>query len=599
MEKLLSRAEVPVEQTWDLTGLYPTQEAFEADLATVAEDAASLRKFRGRLGDGTATVLECLRTELGVLMKWSRLNGYAFNSVSADGLSSANQDAYARAISAMTAVHAETSFVEPELLALPSGTLERCLAEEPALLPWRCRLLRIVADRPHRLPADVEHAMASLSEVLELPFRTYGLWRVSDLAFPDVKDAAGAEHPMTMASYDRVYERASDNTLRRNAYRAFSDSLGRYKNTIAALWSTQLRKNVLLARLQGYHSAIEMLLSQQDVSIDVFDRIHDVILGDLAPQMRRLAELRRRVLGLDQVLYCDIEADLDPGYAPVSTFDQARNVIVEGLSVLGEEYQNIIKSAFSERWIDWANNQGKTSDCFCGSSEPHPYVLIGWDGTMRSTMVLAHELGHAAHGYLTNKYQEGYNRRSSLLLLEASSTTTEAIVGKQMMERSPDPRMRRWVIMHLLTSYYHNFVRHLIESELQRRLYPVAEADRPVTADLLCKVQGEILSEFWGDAVTIDEGARLTWMRQGHYYNQQLYSWSYSGGLTIGVAVVRALQREGTPAAERWVNVLKAGGSLPPLDLAKMAGADLTKPDAMRDAVRYVGELIDELVRSF
>ena len=173
-------------------------------------------------------------------------------------------------------------------------------------------------------------------------------------------------------------------------------------------------------------------------------------------------------------------------------------------------------------------------------------------------MALAHELGHAAHYWLIYRNQAAYDRAHSLLFGEAASTTSEAIVGDWLIEHSENPRTRRWFIMHLLTSYYHNFVRHLIESELQRRLYAMAEADVPITADLLCKVQGDILSEFWGDAVAIDDGARLTWMRQVHYYDQRLYSWSYAGGLTIGVGVVRAINREGPRAAERWVQIGRA-----------------------------------------
>ena len=214
-------------------------------------------------------------------------------------------------------------------------------------------------------------------------------------------------------------------------------------------------------------------------------------------------------------------------------------------------------------------------------------------------MILAHELGHAAHFHLSHRSQTGYDRHGSLLLGEAASTTAEALVGAWLIEHTDDPRTRRWFVMHLLTTYYHNFVRHLIESELQRRLYAMAEENVPITADLLCRVQGEILGEFWGDAVVIDDGARLTWMRQVHYYDRRLYSWSYAGGLTIGVGVVRAIQREGLCAAERWVQVLKAGGSASPLDLARLAGVDLTRPEPMREAVKYVAQLIDELGRSF
>lgn len=599
MSKFPMRAEVPVEQTWNLSDLYATPDDFEEDLADFPTRVSAIRAFQGRLGEGSGIFLNCLDTHLRILEQASRLYAYAFDRVSADGLSIANQEAHSRAVSAMTLASTESAFIVPEILSLPAGIVEGYLETEPGLAPWRRWLERLMVQRSHLLPSQTEKALAALGEVLGFPGSIYRLWRTADLKFPEVRGYEGQVHQMTLPHYERVLERSADTALRRDAYKALVDSLNRYRNTVAAMWATQVKANVTLARLRGYGSAIEMKLSEQDVPEDLYDRLHEVILAELAPHMRKLTQLRKRVLGLDRVLYCDIEADLDPGYSPVSSFGQAREAIVSGVSVLGGEYTDIIRSAFTDRWIDWANNEGKTGDCFSGGGAPHPYILIGWDGTMRSTMILAHELGHAAHQHLTWRNQKGYNRGTSLLIDEAASTTMEAIVGDWLMRHSDSPRARRWFISHLLTSYYHNFVRHLIESELQRRLYAMAERDVPITADLLCKVQGDILTEFWGGAVTIDDGARLTWMRQIHYYDQRLYSWSYAGGLTIGVAVVKAIHRDGSRAAERWVQALKAGGSLPPLELARLAGADLTGPGAMREAVEYVGRLIDELERGF
>lgn len=599
MPDLPKRAEVPVEQTWNLCDLYATPEAFEADLQALREEVKTLRAFQGRLGEGSGALLACLEHYYYIMDRQGRLYGYAFNRVSADGLSAENQEKHSRALSMMFEANAESAFIVPELLSLPAGTIEGYLNSEPGLEVWRHWLERLIVQRDHLLSVGTEHALASLGDILWSPGLMYRVWRTTDLTFPEVQNGAGQVHKMNLPQYERVFERSSDTTLRRNAYKAMADSLSRYKNTVAGMWATQVRTGVILARLRGYRSAIEMKLSEQEVPIDLYDRLHDVILTELAPHMRRLALLRKRVLGLDRVLYCDIEADLDPGYCPVSTYERAREAILSGLSPLGGEYTGVIEMAFRDRWIDWANNEGKTGDCFAGGGDPHPYVLVGWDGTMRSTMILAHELGHAVHHYLTHRNQSCYNRIAPLLLCEAASTTAEAILGDWLIEHSEGPRMRRWFIMHLLTSYYHNFVRHLIESELQRRLYAMAEKDVPITADLLRKVQGDILCEFWGDAVDIDEAARLTWMRQVHYYDQRLYSWSYSGGLTIGVAVAKAVRREGVPAAERWLQALKAGGSLPPLELARLAGVDLTGSRPIHEAVEYVAGLIDELERSF
>jgi oligoendopeptidase F len=217
---------------------------------------------------------------------------------------------------------------------------------------------------------------------------------------------------------------------------------------------------------------------------------------------------------------------------------------------------------------------------------------------MRGAFVLAHELGHAGHFSLANKYQRYTNTRPSMYFIEAPSTMNEMLLGHHILSKSSDPKMRRWVVLQLLGTYYHNFVTHLLEGELQRRVYSSAEQGIPITASLLCELKGNVLSDFWGDTVKIDDGARLTWMRQPHYY-MGLYPYTYSAGLTISTIVSEMIINEGQPAVDRWLNVLKSGGTLKPLDLIKLAGVDMSGPDPIRHAVAYVGTLIDELEKSF
>jgi oligoendopeptidase F len=315
--------------------------------------------------------------------------------------------------------------------------------------------------------------------------------------------------------------------------------------------------------------------------------------------MRRYAQLRKRILGLDKLLYCDIEAPLDPDFSPETTYQAASEIILNGLSVLGPEYRAIIAQGLGNRWIDRADNVGKSTGAFCNSVYGvHPYVLITWTGNMRNALTLSHELGHGGHGVLAQRNQRLSNTRTSMFFVEAPSTINEILVGQDILARSTDARMRRWVMMQFLMTYYHNFVRHLIEGELQRRIYIMAEKGRPVTETVLSKAQGEILEEFWGGVVEIDDGARLTWMRQPHYY-RGLYPYTYSAGLTIGTSVAQAIQEEGQPAVERWLGVLKAGGTKKPIELAAMAGVDMAGPEPIRKAVAYVGSLVDRVVKSF
>jgi oligoendopeptidase F len=599
MKKRPARSEVPAHLTWNLDDLFPSEEAWEKGMAEAAAYIPRVTQYKGRLGEGPKVLLQCIEEMETLQMKFLRVMSYASLKLSGDGTDPANQMAAGRAGALAAKMGAETSFMRSEALALPEGTLERYLSEEPGLQVYRRMLDLLIKEKPHVLHPETEVALASLSEVLSAPSLIYNRSKAADMTFDPITDSQGNTHPMSFALYEETYEKSPDFTLRRNAWASFVKGLKAYQNTYGATWGTEVKKNVVLAKLRGYESATHMFLDRQEVSMEVYNNLHDVILKEIAPHMRRYAQLRKKVLGLEEMLYCDIEAPLDPDFSPETTFEEGSRLILDGISVLGPEYTAIIEEGLKNRWIDLADNIGKSTGAFCNPVPGvHPYILVTWTGSMRNALILGHELGHAGQGVLALRYQKLANAWPSMFFIEAPSTINELLVGNKILSQTTDQRMRRWLIMQFLMTYHHNFVRHLIEGELQRRIYVLAEKGQPVTASVLSKVQGEILDEFWGGEVTIDDGARLTWMRQPHYY-MGLYPYTYSAGLTVGTAVAQEIQAEGRPAAERWVEVLKAGGTKSPIELAKMAGVDMTNPDAIRKAVAYVGSLVDEVVKSF
>jgi oligoendopeptidase F len=315
--------------------------------------------------------------------------------------------------------------------------------------------------------------------------------------------------------------------------------------------------------------------------------------------MRRYARLRRRVLGLDQLLYCDIKAPLDAEFEPHVRYEDASEMILDSLAGMGSEYVEFVRTALTQRWVDRADNIGKSSGAFCASPYGvHPYILITWANTMRNVFTLAHELGHGAHFGLAMKHQRFVNMRPSMPFVEAPSIMHEMLLARHILSRSSDPRTRRSVIMQVLGTYHHNFVTHLLEAELQHRVYAHSEAGQAITASLLNRSKGEILASFWGDSVEIDDGARMTWMRQPHYY-MGLYPYTYSVGLVAATAMAGVVAEEGPGALQRWQQALKAGGTMRPLELLQLAGIDLNSPAPIRAAVAHVGSLIDELELAF
>ncbi len=599
MAKKTLRSDVPVELTWNLEDLFASEEAWEKELAAVQEDLPSVTQYKGRFAEGASILLDCLNAEEELNQRVIRVATYSRLRQTEDGTNSVYQGNAARTGAMLATVGAALTFIESEILALPEGTIERYISEEKGLVDFRKNLEELLEKKPHQLSPETEETLAALGQVLSSPYSTYEISKSSDMDFPAFKDGEGNDLPLTFALFEDRYELSADTAVRRNSYEAFSKTLNQYKNTFAATYSTEIKKQVVLSRQRKYESVTHMLLQPHQVSLEMYHNQLDIIQKELAPHMRRFAQLKKRVLGLEKMMFCDLKAPLDPEFNPATTYEEASETILKSLEVMGEEYHSVMKKALTERWVDLAENVGKATGAFCSSPYGvHPYILITWTDTMRGAFILTHELGHAGHFYYAGGNQRLVNTRPSLYFIEAPSTINELLLSQHLLKTTDDTRMKRWVLLQSLGTYYHNFVTHLLEGELQRRVYALAEAGKPITASTLSEQKKELLENFWGDTVEIDEGAALTWMRQPHYY-MGLYPYTYSAGLTASTAVAELIKEEGQPAVDRWIEVLKAGGTMRPLDLMKHAGVDMSTPDPIRKAVAYVGSLVDQLEKSY
>ncbi|CAM4052719.1 oligoendopeptidase F [Bacillus wiedmannii] len=599
IEKRHIRTEVPTELTWDLSDLYESDKEWETALRVLTNDIKKLDAFKGQLHTSPTTLLHCLLLEEDLLMELTKLYSYANLKESTDRTNPIIQANSSKIAALWTKVHTALSFIHNEILSFDEGTIEKYLAEETKLEPFRKSLLDILQKRPHTLSPETEEALAALGEVHSSPYKIYGMTKLADMDFTSIQDEKGNELPVSFSLFESKYEFSPSVDIRRKAYSSFVATLKRYKNTVATTYATEVKKQVTLSRLRKFESVTHMLLEPQKVPLEMYNNQLDIIYKELAPHMRRFADLKKKVLGLDQMLFCDLHAPLDTEFNPTITYKEAGKLIQDSLKVLGDEYSSIIEKGFKERWVDLADNVGKSTGAFCSSPYgSHPYILITWQNTMRGCFTLAHEFGHAGHFYLANKNQRIMNVRPSMYFVEAPSTMNELLLAQHLLATTDDKRMRRWVILQLLGTYYHNFVTHLLEGEYQRRVYTLAGEGEALTATTLTEIKTNVLSTFWGNSVEIDEGAGLTWMRQPHYY-MGLYSYTYSAGLTASTAVAQMIKEEGQPAVDRWLDVLRAGGTMKPLELMKHAGVDMSKPDAIRRAVSYVGSLIDELERSY
>lgn len=590
-EILPFRNEVPSEKTWDITALFNSDEAFYQTLnetITLAKNFNETYVYRLNQPD---TIEEALDVYSNILIQLDRMANYAELRLSVDTTNEQAQSLSSKFSNSYGKIASELSFVESEILILSDDVLNDYIATSK----YPHFLQKLKEKKAYQLSPEVEKTLASLSPVFERPFELYGITKMLDIDFESFEHN-GHTYPLDYATFENEYEDHPNEAFRRISFKKFSDALNKYQHTTAATYNMQVQQEKIEADLRGYDSVIDYLLQDQEVTRDMFDRQIDVIMSDLAPIMQKYAKLIKRVHGLEVMHFEDLKVSIDPDYEPDISIEDSKEYIYGALNVLGKDYLKMVETAYQDRWIDFAQNKGKDTGAYCASPyTTHSYVFISWTGKMTETFVLAHELGHAGHFTLAQSHQNYLESEPSMYFVEAPSTMNEMLMANYLFKNSNDAKFKRWVIGSIVSrTYYHNMVTHLLEAAYQREVYKKVDDGESLTAPLLNQIMLDVYSQFFGDSVKFTKGAELTWMRQPHYY-MGLYSYTYSAGLTIGTVMSQRIQNEGQPAVDDWLNTLKAGGSTSPVELAQIAGIDITTDQPLKATIGYIGKLVDDL----
>lgn len=591
---MIDRKDVEAALTWDLSPLYDSVESLKVDVERILTLSRKIEEdFQGKLND-SAAINRCLDGMREILPVMGRAGAYSHLRLMADTTDNSSLELKAMVSDALAKARSMLSFIDTEILEADEETLINAIDGSDENRHYLKDLLRY---RPHILGKEAEKVISTLGTVLEAPYNIYNRAKLADMDFGTFM-AGGREHPLGFVLFENGYEFETDTETRRAAFRAFSEKLGKYQNTVASVYQTKLSTEKALAEIRGFSSVTESLLFSQKVPREMYDRQIDLIYEKLAPHMRRFAGILKRIHKLDEMRYEDLKLAVDPAFEPGITVPEAREHLLKGLSVLGSEYEGMIVRAFDERWIDFVQNRGKSTGAFCSSPYgAHPYILISWTERMREVFVLAHELGHAGHFQLSHSRQNVFDSRPSLYFIEAPSTMNEMLMANHLIKSNGDARFRRWVYSTMISrTYYHNFVTHLLEASYQREVYRIIENGGSVTASRLNGIFREVLEGFWGDSVKITDGAELTWMRQPHYF-MGLYPYTYSAGLTIATEVAKRVESGDGSAIEDWKRTLEAGGTLDPIELARLAGVDITSDKPLLDTIDRIGFLIGEIER--
>jgi oligoendopeptidase F len=591
---LLERKDVDKSLTWDLSAIFNTEEQYNRAVKEAEELSLEIEKnYKGKL-NSSDVINECLDKMKRVTELINLTASYANLSVSVDQTNVENQGRYMKLMNVLSSLDSRLSFVDSELIECGEVILEQAIQESKENSNY---LKEIKRSKKHVLHPEVERVLSALSGTLGSPYRIYNQAKLADMDFKNF-NVEGTDYPLSFVLFENEWEFENDTKVRRAAFEAFSAKLREYQHTIAATYQTQVQKEKTLAGLRGFDSVIDSLLFPQNVNRDLYNRQIDLIMEMLAPHMRKYAKLLQKIHKLEEMTFADLKIAVDPDYEPEITVEESKKYVEGALSVLGEDYLEMVRRAYEERWIDFVQNKGKSTGAFCSSPYGnHPFILISWTQRMREAFVLAHELGHAGHFYLCHQNQNVFDTRPSMYFIEAPSTMNEMLMANYLMKNNNDKRFKRWVLSSIVSrTYYHNFVTHLLEAAYQREVYNIIDEGGSVQAAKLNQIKRSVLESFWGDAVKINDGAELTWMRQPHYY-MGLYPYTYSAGLTVATEVSKRILKDGQPAIDDWREVLKAGGTKTPIELAKMAGVDITTEKPLLDTIEYIGYMIDEIIR--
>jgi len=585
------RSEFPENELWDLTALYQDQEDFLRAIEKAREDIQKfVRDYQGKLS--TFEDFERAFAELEqIYIQISHIGNYGFMPQTTDfGDESFAQIAQA-AMEFETEANVALSFFDDALVGADEAVLEK-LGQEPHLTS---AIRQAKIKKAHYLGADVEKALTNLGEVFYSPQDIYTKMRAGDFAMADF-EVDGKVYKNSFVTYENFYQNHENAEIREKAFRSFSEGLRQHQKTAAAAYLAQVKSEKLLADMKGYDSVFDYLLAEQEVDRSMFDRQIDLIMNEFAPVAQKYLKHVAKVNGLEKMTFADWKLDLDSELNPEVSIDDAYDLVMKSVEPLGQEYCQEVARYKEERWVDFAANAGKDSGGYAADPyRVHPYVLMSWTGRMSDVYTLIHEIGHSGQFIFSDNHQSYFNAHMSTYYVEAPSTFNELLLSDYLERQFDNPRQKRFALAHRLTdTYFHNFITHLLEAAFQRKVYTLIEEGGTFGASKLNAIMKEVLTDFWGDAVEIDDDAALTWMRQAHYY-MGLYSYTYSAGLVISTAGYLHLKNDENGARD-WLELLKSGGSKTPLESAMIIGADISTDKPLLDTIQFLSDTVDQII---
>lgn len=591
------RSKVPDEYKWDLTAIYPSDQAWRAAKEKLASELTKMRQFQGALASSASRLADALETQSNLDKELTRLYVYASMSSDQDTRVSTYQGMQQEMIQLASVLGTETAFIEPEILKMDNATIEQFLAQEPRLHVFRHYLEDISRRRAHTLSNAEEKLLAASSVMASAPSSVYGIFADADFPYPSVTLHDGKTVKLDKAAFS-LHRASPSREDRQKVMEAFFTALGKYRATFGSMMNSNVQASVFYARARNYQNSLEASLDQPNIPVTVYSRLVEGVNRNL-PTFQRYLKLRKRMMGLTELHYYDLYAPLVSSVDTKYPVDVAEHNILEALAPLGPEYATGAKRAFSERWIDMYPTEGKTSGAYSNGSayDVHPYMLLNYNGKYDDMSTLAHELGHTMHSYFSNKTQPYPLSSYPIFVAEVASTFNEALLIDYTLKRTKDDATRLSLLGNYLEGIKGTVFRQTQFAEFELRMHEMAEKGEPLTGDALSKLYSEIVKKYYGHdhgVCIVDDYIANEWAYIPHFYNSY-YVFQYATSFTASSALSEKVLSGAPGATERYLKFISAGKSKYPIDLLKDAGIDMTTDEPLELTVKKMNRVMDEM----
>ncbi|MDW4526197.1 oligoendopeptidase F [Rossellomorea marisflavi] len=593
VKRLPTRSEVKQELTWRLEDIFPSDEAWEKEFKEIQELSGKAGDFKGTLGNGADELYAAFAFQDEILERMGKVYTYSHMRYDQDTTNSHYQGMDDRAKSLYTKLGSAFAYLVPEVLSIEEERIASFLEEKAELKVYAHALEEINLQRPHILTEKEESLLAQASEVFSSSSNTFGMLNNADLEFPSIKDENGEVTEITHGRFIRFME-SGDRAVRKEAFEKVYETYGKFRNTFASTLSGAVKKYNFSAKVRNFDSARHAALSNNNIPEQVYDNLVETVNSNLH-LLQRYVKLRKKVLELDEVHMYDLYTPLVKEVKMEVGYDEAQKMILDGLKPLGEEYANVLKEGFDNRWVDVVENKGKRSGAYSsGAYGTNPYILMNWQDNVNNLFTLAHEFGHSVHSYYTRSAQPYTYGNYSIFVAEVASTCNEALLNDYLLKTIDDEKKRLYLLNHYLEGFRGTVFRQTMFAEFEHHIHKKAQEGVALTSEYLTKEYYELNKKYFGEEIMIDEEIGLEWARIPHFY-YNYYVYQYATGFSAATALSHQILEEGEPAVKRYIEFLKAGSSDYPIEVLKKAGVDMTTSSPVEEACKVFEEKLNEM----